>query len=265
MLLMGLAGLLAAPPAQGRTDRIARLIRILESSSSYKVRLKVVIALGKLGDRRAVPALVRRLKDESRAVRGVSAAVLGRLGDRRAIPALERAARSDPHRFVRDRARAAAKQLSRTASSPGSNGRILVVLGRPVDRSRRAGKAGVAAFEKGLARAFATTPGVSTARAGQAPSPAALRQRRMKGFQLDGVIVRLKSRQSGRNLEVTGAVKVTLSTYPGDSIKAVYSGETTIAAEGSGKSLERSLLRDLFDAAAKEARRQITASYLARQ
>jgi len=50
--LLLLTSLVVALAGRGGEDRIDRLVKILQTSSSYKVRLQAVITLGKLKDRR---------------------------------------------------------------------------------------------------------------------------------------------------------------------------------------------------------------------
>src|SRR5207302_2123704 len=69
MAICALAGL--SPPA--RADKIDDLTRALMQDPSYKVRVQAALVLGKLNDRRAVPALMQALKDENESVRGVAA------------------------------------------------------------------------------------------------------------------------------------------------------------------------------------------------
>lgn len=64
----------------------------------WQIRRFAAQALGKLGDRRAVPALVAALRDESDLVRPTAAEALGELGDRQAVTALKTARHTMPHR-----------------------------------------------------------------------------------------------------------------------------------------------------------------------
>src|SRR5438067_8276241 len=100
---------MASAPA--RADRIDDLGRTLITDGSWRVRLQAVVVLGKLGDRRAVPALIQALSDSNETVRGLAAQVLGDLGGEDAQPALERAARSDGSGFVREKATASLAKL----------------------------------------------------------------------------------------------------------------------------------------------------------
>ena len=52
-------------------------------------------ALGKLGDKRAVPALINALNDDNTTVQWVAAEALGKLGDKRGIPVLINAVKNN--------------------------------------------------------------------------------------------------------------------------------------------------------------------------
>ena len=56
-----------------------------ENREDWQVRRFAAQALGKLGDRRAVPALIASLRDESDLVPPAAAEALGELGDLRAV------------------------------------------------------------------------------------------------------------------------------------------------------------------------------------
>ncbi|MEI7554749.1 HEAT repeat domain-containing protein [Candidatus Chlorohelix sp.] len=72
-------------------------LNLKNKSDDYLVRQYSAEALGKMGDRRAVQALIAVLKDENSLVKAAVATALGELGDPAAITALVRAHHSDPH------------------------------------------------------------------------------------------------------------------------------------------------------------------------
>lgn len=98
-------------------DRVAELTRTL-SSSSEKARLAATVALGKLGDRRAMKPLVAALSDPSPQIRVVAAAALGKLGHKSSLPALKGVADDDDDGKVRARARAAAIAVAKANQLP---------------------------------------------------------------------------------------------------------------------------------------------------
>lgn len=67
--------------------QLALFLELLKSPSA-KVRERAAVALGELGDPRAVPALIETLRDENADVREHAASALRELGDRQAVPAL---------------------------------------------------------------------------------------------------------------------------------------------------------------------------------
>ena len=77
---------------------------------SWTVRRAIVIALGNLGDARAVAPLVAALRDDRKWVRGYAAEALGKLGDARAVDPLI-AVLTDQDSFVRATAAAALDRL----------------------------------------------------------------------------------------------------------------------------------------------------------
>jgi HEAT repeat protein len=68
-----------------------RLIKLLLEAEALDVRAQAAGALGKIGDRPSVDALVKALHDDAWEVRAQAAKALGRSGDPRSVPALESA------------------------------------------------------------------------------------------------------------------------------------------------------------------------------
>jgi arylsulfatase A-like enzyme/HEAT repeat protein len=87
---------------------------LLKHLPEVQNRREMVDALGDIGDRAARDALVQRLRsDEYVPVRVQAAAALAKLGDPSVIPALEQSARQDTEPTVIEAARAAARALSK--------------------------------------------------------------------------------------------------------------------------------------------------------
>jgi HEAT repeat protein len=116
--LLWAALLLVAAPAgadeEAAEDKVAFLAAKLEESSSFKVRLKAAVLLGRLGDARAVRPLRSALRDDNYVVRGAAARALGNLGLPAAVHAVEPlfGLLGDEEPFVRKEAERALEQLA---------------------------------------------------------------------------------------------------------------------------------------------------------
>ena len=75
---------------QGDKKAVPHLVKVLKDPDA-SVRAAAADALGKLGGKEAAPALGELLKDEDPMVRALAALALGKLGDKAAVPALSRA------------------------------------------------------------------------------------------------------------------------------------------------------------------------------
>jgi hypothetical protein len=115
-LLVVLMCVRAVPARAG--DNVTELSKLLASSSNEKTRLAAVVALAKLGDKRALKPLVTALADPSPKIRAVAAVGLGRLGHKAALPSLKNAANDDADDEVRSRAKDAAIAVARTNQLP---------------------------------------------------------------------------------------------------------------------------------------------------
>jgi HEAT repeat protein len=101
-----------------KRDRAAvkPLIDLLSNTNDHFLMLEIVEALGKIGDERAVPFLIRMLSNRSFLVRAKTATALGNFeGFKEVIVALKRAT-SDCSQYVRESARASLNKLTATSS-----------------------------------------------------------------------------------------------------------------------------------------------------
>jgi hypothetical protein len=257
---------------QAEADRVGRLVKILMTDPSYKVRLQVAITLGKLKAKNAVPALMATLRDPNETVQGVAAAALGQIGDSRAKKALVSLIGRTSNSFVKSQAQKALKRLGSSSgggAAPAANTRFFVTIGKMSNKSGKGGKQLSKVFSSALTQEFGKVRGVATRWTGGAtrPSAAALRKRRVKGFMLDGAITSLSHSQRGSNITISCAIRVYLATYPGKSMKAFYSGGASMAvpARGFNPANASGIYKDLIKGAASGAKQHIVQSYLSRQ
>jgi hypothetical protein len=256
---------LAARPA--RADRIDELSRTLEKSPEEKARLAAAVSLGRLADRRGVPALSKALSDKSPVVRGVAATALGHIGDTRAIPALERAL-GDSNEAVRTRSRDAlallrGKSASSTASAPP--GRVT-----PKERPRLDdGKVRVTVkpmttktASKELAKQM---QGFVIAELQRSPEVAVETDGVVGRFVIDGAITKMSRITSGPWVEVSCEVRITISTSDGRILSMVTGGATVqTPANYYRAKMDKGLYRDALENAVRGAHQNLI-TFLGRQ
>ena len=101
----------------------------------------------------------------------------------------------------------------------------------------------------------------------RSPSAADLTKLKLKGFVLDGTILSVTRKLVGDSYEFACDIKVSLATYPGNSMKAFYTGGASLSVSASGFSSkhEEGIHRDIVEGAAQGAREHIAQSYLSSQ
>ncbi len=115
-------------------DAFVRLLEGLRTGDSFRVRATAAVALGRLADPRALPALEEALHgDGSYAVRAAACAALGRIGDPVALPALIDAL-GDSDEYVRT----AAEEALARFHTPAHLFSFRELLGSGDERARRA-------------------------------------------------------------------------------------------------------------------------------
>jgi hypothetical protein len=268
LVMLCLAGLLAAGPARGE-DRVSQLIKILESDPSYKIRLQAALALGKLKDERAMRPLLKAAGgDENHMVRGVSAVALGQIGSAKAVPELKRLLKNESSDFVKAQIQKTLDQFENKGKGPPPGARFYLTVGKLSNSSGKGGGALPKVLGEALIREFAKVVGVATEwSGGRKPTAAELRKRNMKGFVLDGSILSLGQKRNGSTVELSCNIRVSLATFPENSMKAFYSGgasmETSASSLKAGE--EESLYREIIEGAAQGAKQHIVQSYLSNQ
>jgi hypothetical protein len=207
--------LLAAASARGASDaKVDELCRAVIDDGNYKVRVQAALVLGKLGDPRAVPPLIKALGDANKTVRGIAASALGQLGDASAVEPLRELLRRESDSFVRGQAEKAMAALSNAGGGGSKRGaKIYVNFGAFAGGVKSAGPEASKILHEALSRELGKTPSVTLSL-----SPADqhnFAKSGMSGFYIDGNITKLED--SGVN-ETSCDVKVMVARWPQKSI-----------------------------------------------
>jgi hypothetical protein len=256
-----------AQAGEARSKQIETLSQALLRDPSYKVRLQAAVVLARVGNARAVPALIQGLADPVAAVRAMSAQALGSIGVTSARAALERSSREDGDPFVRERARDALRRMLGTpaptasagaASSAGDRGRpspsdptrTLLAVGAMGNKSQRGARTLLHRMRDFVRREVDATPGVGVAR-----DEEAARRR----FTLEGSITELARHDSPHWIEISCEVSLILSSYPSGSIVAMTSGGASVQhpRDKWRPSLEPSLEESAVENAVKAAHQDL--------
>lgn len=256
-VLLGL--LLFLLPRLAHADKIDKLTRALMQDPSYKVRVQAALVLGKLADRRAVPALIQALRDENESVRGVAAGALGRIGDRSAANALLEATH-DSSQFVQIEAKRALAQVANATTQPQialpgprAGARFYVAVG--ISAAGHGGSEYANVVRQALYHELGKLPQVTlqVAGAGSSPSGSQLSSHRLSGYLVDGAIQRLSATYTGGQQQIDCDLKIVIQTYPGRSIKAMTTEGASLQA-GTGPGEEASAKHDCLQAAVEAVR-----------
>ncbi len=104
----------------GDSRAIEPLIEFLKYSKNDHLRAEIAKALGRISDKKATPALIEALLNDSyRHTRCEAARALEKMGDKRAIPALEKALKDEYYHTRRHAAKALKKLTGRDYTYEG--------------------------------------------------------------------------------------------------------------------------------------------------
>lgn len=276
--ILWLALMLSFAPSAHADERTEYFIRLLQTSSTFKVRAQAALGLGRLEPRpEALEALHQAvLEDSHEAVRAAAASALGRLGDASSRSALERASR-DSNREVSAAAREALAMLGRR--SVPQTGAVAV---RDRDRSARPRPSGPAryyvsvttpsaagvqvsaqtreALRDFFVRQLESLDGVVIAPKDQSDreAQATIKKQKLIGYGVDTSITRLETNASGVRAEVS----VVLWTHPGRAVKAMLNGGASVPGARGGDA-ERRALEGAIQSASRRLGQAIESATLA--
>lgn len=229
-------------------DRIDDLSRAVTSDPSWRVRLQAVVVIGKLGEKRAQPALIVALSDPNETVRGLAARVLGDVGDARALAALERA-RGDSSAFVREKAGESLAKLSPPAPRADEPGALHVEVGGVGVKARHARPELTMKLKELIIRELSRTPGLT------------LEGKPLSGFLIDSSITNLNRQVTGEWVEINCEVSFVVGRLPSKAMVMMTSGGATVQAPKVGFKIseENKLQEDALEGAVKGAHENLLA------
>lgn len=237
--------LLALLQGSARADQVDRLVEQLTTSKDYKVRLSAALSLGKLDDKRAIPAFVRALRDSNKNVRGVAATTLPTLMDKdtdasvrkRVLDALQSMARRERDGFVKEQAEESIAAIKKLESA-GSGGGIYVNIGNMSAKPEGAAKmrdlmrkTAEQTFSKRANSMMTSWPSGST------PSAKQLRDKKTSGYHVDGTLVALETESKGTTTLVSCKISMLIATYPEKSMFGFLDGGARVQTGSSSQDI----------------------------
>jgi hypothetical protein len=233
---VGLVLMLLAAPA--RADNVDRLIKQLDESSDYKVRLSAALNLAKLNNQRAIPSFIKALSDDDKTVRGAAAAALGKLVDgttkadmrKKALAALEKATK-DANSFVSNQAKKSRDliaALEADTAAPPSGGIYIDVGGMSAEGNDAVKKLMRQTTLDAIGKASKIV--VTKWTGGKAPTEKQLASASTDGYHVDGTLNELKATPKGSATIVSCKVNMYIATYPKKSAFGFLNGGASVQA-----------------------------------
>jgi hypothetical protein len=231
-----------------RADRVDDLSRAATTDPSWRVRLQAVVVLGKLGDSRGAPALLRALHDPNETVRALAAQVLGNIGTEDHVAALERA-RHDPNPLVREKAAHAIEKL-KPPTQEARPGSLHLEVGGIGSKAPHTPPELLPKLRELITRELARTPGISV---DDIPGG-------RSGFMIDSAITSLNRHVSDHYVEVSCEVSFIVGRLPSKAMVMMTSGGATVQAPRGVKAHEeRRFQVDALEGAVKGAHENLLA------
>lgn len=272
MLACGILASGADPSPARAQDRSAYMIRLLQTSDSFRVRAQAALSLGRVeSSSTVVDALTRALRDDHESVRAAAAASLEALGDPSALGAL-RAVRRDRDSVVRAAVQRAIRSLERVArtrptstggssdggaTTPSGPPRFYVGVGMPGTKVQSIDRRRLEQLRGQIAATVRSMDGVVLApeRESQSQATQAIRRQNLTGYYLDASVVSIEPSGGG----VRAVVSVILNTYPGRDMRAALRGAATVP-NGTGAAAEQQALEGAVRGALRSLPQAMAAS-----
>lgn len=232
-------------------DNVSTLIGQLDDDSD-KIRLSATLNLTKLGDPKAIPALIKRLDpdvESSKNVRGAAAKGLGTLAASAskaqkdaAIKALTNAKSNDPSPFVTAQAEQALDKIGASTPKVSSGGGSIYVNVGPM--SSKTGTANDKKFRDLMVKITAQTLSrvasnmQQTWSGGGVPTKSQLQAKGYEGFYIDGTLNSVTVTKSGNTADISCKVSMLLASFPDKSVFGFLSGGAKVQGSASQRDID---------------------------
>jgi hypothetical protein len=255
----------AAPerPSRARGEQgTAYLIRVLQTTRDFRVRVPAVFALGRVGSGSALAAVVQALSDPHPAVRSAAAETLGRHGNSSVLGPLRTGRDRETDSAARRNIETAIARLeAAAATSPApvprpAGGRYYVAIGAPSAARSNTTPEQLAHIELTVRSTVGMLPGVRLAppRESAAMSRAVLDGGTLQGYHLD---VAVSSFESDARGNARATVSIMVATLPGRDMRAIVKGTATVQDLGNATRAATNVL----EGAARSAARQLPGTF----
>ena len=256
--------LVLATPVGARADRVDRLIKMLTPDRDPKVRLQIVLVLGKLKSRRAVPALVKALDDPTPVVRGMAVLALLRVRDPSAVGPLRQRLSRETDANVKVRLRRALGALEPPLVGPPAGVRHLVALGTLQNRSRVSSAEIARVLEDSLHREFRGVSHITTRLGIGRPTRKTLEKHGLSGYVLDATVKAAGATPQGDQMLLWVQVDYTLRPMANPRAGVTFPGNARhlLPPKQYRKKHLVGHILDLMEVSARAARGNITQRFL---
>jgi hypothetical protein len=238
----------ARPAFAGNVDELISQL----GDDSDKIRLSAALNLTKLGDPKAIPALIKRLDpnvESSKNVRGAAAKGLGSLAANAskaqkaaAAKALTDAKNNDPSPFVTAQAEQALDKIGSVGGTtqPSGTGCIYVNVG-PMSSKTGSNDAKfrdmmVKTSQKTLTRVASNM--LQTWSGGGVPTKSQLQSKGCDGFYVDGTLNELKVEKSGNTATISCKVSMLLASFPDKSVFGFLNGGAKVQGSTAQRDID---------------------------
>jgi hypothetical protein len=280
LVALAVALALASPASMRADERTDYLVRLLQTSTAFRVRAQAAVSLGSVpAEPSVVQALTQALRDDNAAVRAAAASSLGRLGDPSAVAAL-RGLERDSEAAVRTAATEAITTLQRAGSSrtatasatarttgttaaggtstPSGPARYYVGIGVPGSRVATVDPTVLRGARAYIERSLSAMQGVVVAPDAESVAAAnrVIRERSLAGFYLDSSVTVLEQRPDGA---LRASVSVVVQDYPGRNVRSMLTGSATVSGE-TGATAQRTAIEAALGSALRNLGTAMAAS-----